>query len=160
MHRGRHSGLWDAKSKVIVHLTRQQMSLCLSVVYLSVFCYAGTLLTMTVTYDNETPDHDKDVYLLAYDDDSLHTLFDSKSSSYDFSGDVHIGCGVTVGWRWDQVFGCFDGGHVAYFDGGYVSAVLGCIWFGYRASFSNTQSHSQQKRSVVGAWITPRMPLS
>ena len=74
MHRGRHSGLWDAKSKVIVHLTRQQMSLCLSVVYLPVFCYAGTLLTMTVTYDNETPDHDKDVYLLACDDDSLHTI--------------------------------------------------------------------------------------
>lgn len=47
--------------------------------------FGGTLLTMTVTYDNETPDHDKDVYLLAYDDDSLHTLFDSKSSSYDFS---------------------------------------------------------------------------
>jgi len=47
--------------------------------------FGGSLLTMTATYDNETPDHDKDIHLLAYDDDSLHTLFDSKSSSYDFT---------------------------------------------------------------------------
>ena len=51
---------------------------------------------MTVTYDNLSPDHADKVYLLVYDDRALHQLFDSGSSSYDFTGDTQFALGTLV----------------------------------------------------------------
>ena len=95
MHRGSKCGFLGCLNKsynpaIASSTAYSSVSLCICVVYLSAFYYAGSMLTMKVTYDNETPDLDKNIYMLAYDDDSLHTLFDSKSSSYDFTGDVNI----------------------------------------------------------------------
>lgn len=46
--------------------------------------FGGSSMTMTVSYNNQSPDGNA-VYLLAYDDAALDTLFDSKSSSYSFN---------------------------------------------------------------------------
>lgn len=46
--------------------------------------FGGSSMTMTVSYNNQSPGGNA-VYLLAYDDAALDTLFDSKFSSYSFN---------------------------------------------------------------------------
>lgn len=45
----------------------------------------GSVMTVTLDYDNETPSHDEEVYLLAYDDKAMISLFDHAVSSYELN---------------------------------------------------------------------------
>ena len=58
--------------------------------YSRVRCYAGSVMTVTLDYDNETPSHDEEVYLLAYDDKAMISLFDHTVSSYELNGAIDL----------------------------------------------------------------------
>ena len=47
-------------------------------------------MTVALDYDNETPSHDEEVYLLAYDDKAMISLFDHAVSSYELNGAINL----------------------------------------------------------------------